>query len=329
MLFHFKPLFYLKSRWLPLTNGVCFTGFCVTNHCNESGVFNCSAHNETVDICKRCNCVADCQDGSDETDCGSILINVTGRATGEVKYPESTNTPHNKRVERCSQTLWTDDSGFYIKLLFTKFSFRGDCEESYLYLENATFSGSESPDCCKKNEELCGFGPKSGAPPLSHSAKNFMTITVINGSNSYSSEFTSQWFNVNGFFPHGVVPKDDPSYSHYIKIKKQRSKKIETKASDSTYVASVVILSILAFIVVSIVACKVGQRFIGPTCSLGYCRAWIAVKRRQRSASRATSPETIPIRGDAYSGNPRVRSQGTVQANINPRVRYGSTEDIA
>lgn len=273
--------------------------------------------------------MADCQDGSDESDCGSILINVTGRATGEVKYPEGTNTPYHKRVAQCSQTLWTDDSGFYIKLVFTKFSFHGDCEESYLYLENATFSGSESPDCCKRNEKVaCGFGAKSGAPPLSHSAKNFLTITDIDGSNSDSSEFTSEWFNVNGLFPHGVVPKDDPSYSDYIKIKKQRSKKIETKASDSTYVASVVILSILAFIIASIVACKVGQRFIGPTCSLGYCRAWIAAKRRQRSASRATSPETIPIRRNPYDEHPREKAQETVQANINPRVRYGSTEEI-
>lgn len=247
-----------------------------------------------------------------------------------MKYPEGTNTPYHKRVAQCSQTLWTDDSGFYIKLVFTKFSFHGDCEESYLYLENATFSGSESPDCCKRNEKVaCGFGAKSGAPPLSHSAKNFLTITDIDGLNSDSSEFTSEWFNVNGLFPHGVVPKDDPSYSDYIKIKKQRSKKIETKASDSTYVASVVILSILAFIIASIVACKVGQRFIGPTCSLGYCRAWIAAKRRQRSASRATSPETIPIRRNPYDEHPRGKAQETVQANINPRVRYGSTEEIA
>ena len=258
---------------------------------------------------------------------------MTGRATGEIKYPKNTNTGYIGPVN-CSRTLWTDDPGFYIKLLFTKFSFPGDCDDNYLFLNNATFSGDKtSPDCCKKSEKVaCGFGAKSGAPPLSHTAKNFMVITVVS-TESNSSQFTAKWFNVNGLFPYGVVPKGDVPYPEHIKIDKKTSKKIDNATTDSTYVAAVVILSIFAFIVLAILACKVGQHFIGPQCSVGYCCAWIAAKRRQRSIPRAPSPETTPIRRDIQNDeDAQGRSQRTVLANdgrTTLRTRYGSAEEVA
>ena len=257
---------------------------------------------------------------------------MTGRATGEMKYPENINTSYTGPV-RCSRTLWTDDPGFYIKLLFKEFSFPGDCDDNYLFLNNATFSSDEtSPDCCKKSENVaCGFGAKSGAPPLSHTDKNFIIITVVS-KESNSSHFTAEWFNVNGLFPYGVVPKGDSPYSENIIVNKQESKKLENAGTDSTYVAAVVILSIFAFILLAILTYKLGQHFIGPQCSVGYCCAWIAAKRRQRTIPPASSQETTPIRRDINDDNARGRCQRTVLANdgrTTLRTRYGSAEEIA
>lgn len=310
-----------------------FAGFCVTNHCNGTETFNCTVNIESVDICKRCDCVTDCRDGSDEMDCGPILINVTGRATGKVKYPaENVDTRYTGSI-RCSRTLWTEDPGFYVKLQFTKFSLPGDCDDNYVFLENATFSDSEAtPDCCKKNEEVsCGFGAKSGSPPLSHSTKNFVTVTLVS-KESKTSKFTAKWFNVNGFFPYGVVPKDDAPYSDNFKIDTTHSEQVQDEAADSSYVAAVVLFSIFLFVVLAVVACKVGQHFIGPQCSVGYCCAWIAAKIRQRSEPRAPSPEARPIRREIYDEHTQGRTQRTVPINDGPstlRTRYGSAENIA
>lgn len=303
----------------------------MTNHCNGTGSFNCTTNSESVDICKRCDCIADCGDGSDEVGCGSILINVTGRATGEMGYPQNPNTSPYTGPMKCSRTLWTDESDFYIKLLFIKFSLPEDCEDNYVFLENATFSDGASPSCCKKSGNVsCGFGAKSGAPPLSHSAKNFMIITLVS-KRSNSAAFTAKWFNVNGLFPYGGLPKDDEPYPDSIKEEKTQSKKIENEATDSTYVAAVVIFSIVAFVVLAILTCKVGQHFIGPQCSVGYCCAWIAAKRNQQSSPRATSPEATPIRREINEPTQR-RPTITVQANDDPstvRTRYGSAGNVA
>ena len=285
-----------------------------------------------MDICKRCDCIADCGDGSDEVGCGSILINVTGRATGEMGYPENPNTPLYTGPMRCSRALWTEESDFYIKLLFTNFSLPEDCENNYVFLENATFSDDAFPSCCKKNEKVsCGFGAKSGAPPLSHSATNFMIITLVS-KRSDSAAFTTKWFNVNGLFPFGALPKDDEPYPDSIKGEKTQSKKIENEATDSTYVAAVVIFSIVAFVVVAILTCKVGQHFVGPQGSVGNCCAWIAAKRNQRSPSRATSPEAAPIRREIFEFTQGRTGRITVQANDDPstfRTRYGSADNVA
>lgn len=306
------------------------SGYCVTNRCNRTRTFNCTTNKESVDICKRCDCVADCRDGSDEMNCGPILINVTARATGEVKYPETANSRFSGPL-RCSRTLWTDEPGFYIKLLFKKFSLPEDCNNNYVFLENATFSDSTSPECCKKNDKVsCGFGAKSGAPPLSHTAKNFMIITLVSKASNFS-EFAAKWFHVNGFFPYGVVPKDDVPYPDKLHISKTQSKKTENGVTNSTYVAAVVIFSIFAFVVLAVVACKVGQHFIGPQCSVGYCCAWIAAKRRQRSLPRVPSPEVTPIRGEIYDEPTQGRTQRSAHINDGPslRTRYGSAGEIA
>lgn len=295
----------------------------MTNHCNGSGLFNCTTNSQSVDICKRCDCVADCADGSDEMDCGPILINVTDHATGEVKYPKHANSSTYNGAMRCGRTLWTEERGFYIKLLFTNFSLREDCKESYVFLENATFNEEgASSHCCKKSENVsCGFGAKSGPPPLSHTDKNFLIVTLVS-KHTNSSAFTAKWYNVNERFPYGVVPKDDVPYPDSLKIKKTPNKKSEDKATDSAFVVAVVISSIFAFVFFIIFACKAGQRFIGPQCSVGYCCAWIAAKRNRRS-SHATSPEATPIRESSQ------RRDQPHNGSTARRTRYGSTGNIA
>lgn len=286
-------------------------------------------------ICKKCDCIADCRDGSDEMECVSILINVTGRATGEIKSP--TNNINYAGPLTCRRTLWTDDPGFYIKLLFTGFSMSGDCGDNYVYLANATFSDTDSPPCCKKTTAhvSCAFGGKNGAPPLSHTDKNFMIVNLVS-KESNSSSFSAKWYNVNGFYPYGLIPKDDSDYPSEIKIDRSKSKTNEDDSIDPTYIAATVIFSIVAFVVLAIVGCKIGRHFFEPRCSVQHCCEWIAARRSQRSprlSPREPSPEARPIRGNIPNEEP---TQGRGQTRTVPvdaggpstlRTRYGSADD--
>lgn len=312
-----------------------FTGYCITNNCSAGGRFNCTSGNKNVvPICKRCDCVADCVDGSDEMACGPILINVTGWATGEINSPK--NEIHYTGFLNCSRTLWTDDAGFYIKLLFTNFSMSGDCGDNYVFMENATFSDTDSPPvCCKETKNIfCVFGKQTGPPPLSHTDKNFMIVNFVS-KESNSSSFSAKWYNVNGFYPYGIIPKDDSDYPEKIKFERSSSGNVQDDSTDPTYIAATVIFSIVAFVVLAIVACKLGRRFLGPQCSLEYCCAWIAAKRSQRSPRlsprREPSPETSPIRGDIQEAHSSGRAQRTVpvdaRASSVSRTRYGSAEN--
>ena len=266
--------------------------------------------------------------------CGPILINVTGLTTGEVNSPK--NEIHYTGSLTCSRTLWTDDAGFYIKLLFTKFSMSGDCEDNYVFLENATFTDTDSPPvCCKESKNIfCVFGKQTGPPPLSHTDKNFMIVNFVS-KESNSSSFSAKWYNVNGFYPYGVIPKDDSEYPEKIKFQRSSSSTVEDDSTDPTYIAATVIFSIVAFVVLAIMACKLGRRVLGPQCSLEYCCAWIAVKRGQRSPRlsprRAPSPEARPIRGNIQETQSSGGAQRTVAVDAGApsvsRTRYGSTEN--
>lgn len=266
--------------------------------------------------------------------CGPILINVTGLTTGEVNSPK--NELHYTGSLNCSRTLWTDDAGFYIKLQFTDFSISGDCGENYVFVENATFTGTDSPPvCCKETKNIfCAFGKQTGPPPLSHTNKNFMIVNFVS-KESNSSSFSAKWYNVNGFYPHGVIPKDDSDYPEKIKFQRSSSSNVEDDSTDPTYIAATVIFGIVAFVVLAIVACKLGRRFLGPQCSLEYCFAWIAVKRGQRSPRlsprREPSPEERPIRGDIQEAHSSGGAQRTVPVDARApsvsRTRYGSAEN--
>lgn len=312
-----------------------FTGYCITNNCTEGGRFNCTSGNkDAVPICKRCDCVADCDDGSDEMACGPILVNVTGWATGEINSPK--NEIRYTGSLNCSKTLWTDDVGFYIKLLFTNFSMSGDCGDNYVFMQNATFSDTDSPpECCEETKNtFCVFGKQTGAPPLSHTDKNFMIVNFVS-KESNSSSFSAKWYNVNGLYPYGVIPTDDSPYPEKIDCEKSSSSNAQDDSTDPTYIAATVIFSIVAFVVLAIVACKLGRRFLGPKCSLEYCCAWIAATRGQRSPRlsprREPSPEARPIRGNIQEAHSRGRAQRTLPVDARApsvsRTRYGSSEN--
>lgn len=309
------------------------TGYCITKNCSDSETFTCKSHNEKVPLCKRCDCIADCRDGSDEIGCGPLLINVTGQATGRINSPNNQINNYAGPLT-CRRTLWTDEPGFYIKLLFKDFSMSGDCNNNYVFLENATFSTDATPVCCKENKKVpCAFGEKTGPPPLLHTNKNFMIVNFVS-KESNSSSFSAEWYNVNGLYPHGLIPKNDPDYPPKIKIDSSSSMKNVNESTDPTYIAATVIFSIIAFVVVAIVACKIGQHFLGPRCSLGYCCAWIAARRSQRSprlSPRVPSPEARPIRGNIINEATRRGAQRTVpvdaRATTAPRTRYGSAEN--
>lgn len=265
-------------------------------------------------------------------DCGPILVNVTGLAVAEIKSPKN-NINYTGNLT-CRRTLWTDDPGFYIKLLFTEFSMSGNCADNYIFLENATFSGTESPPhCCKKVKDVsCAFGSESGRPPLSHTDKNFMIVNQYVSNDSKSSSFSAKWYNVNGDFPYGLIPKDDLDYPDKVIIGRSKGTNDEDNATDPTYIAATVIFSIIAFAVLAIMSCKIGRHFLGPRCSVGYCCEWIATRRRLQSPRlsprREPSPETRPIRGDIQN----ERTQGRTQRNVpvdatgtsSLRTRYGS-----
>ena len=253
--------------------------------------------------------------------CGTTLINVTGQATGFIKYPQP--SPHKSLkyagVMECKRTLWTDDPGFYIKLWFTDFSLPPDCQHNHISLENVTFTDPErAPVCCEQTADLpCRFGEHS-SPPLSSTLQNWMTISLVTGKSS-SSKFSATWYNVNAFFPKGVLPKDDPTYSYRFWINTTSSRVSATGGHSEAYIAAVVIFSLVVFTILLLVGCKIGQHFCGARCSVAYCFARIAARRAQRT--RALSIES--------QGRPNQAESSTrVANNVDPvsrvRTRYGS-----
>ncbi|PFX32383.1 uncharacterized protein LOC111320993 [Stylophora pistillata] len=313
-------------------SGDCAKGYCLSNNCNGSEVFNCSSGSKAVSICKKCDCNLDCPDGSDEFNCGPILVNFTGRAVGEITSPKSDVKNYTGHLT-CRRTLWTDDPGFYIKLLFTDFAMSGHCEDNYIYLENATFSGTDSsPNCCKKNTNVsCAFGNGTGAPSLAHTNRNFMIVNYVS-KDSNSPSFSAKWFNVNGNFPRGLIPKEDSHWGERITIPRSKPKNVKDDATDPTYIAAVVIFSLIVFAVLAIVSCKVGRHLLGPRCSVGYCCSWIAARRHLQSPRlsprREGSPETRPTEGNIQNERTRLRTQRNVPVDaggsLSLRTRYGS-----
>lgn len=307
-------------------------GYCLPNNCSRNQSFECSSGGLPLPICKKCDCIVDCPDGSDEANCGPILVNLTGRAVGEITSPK-TNVKNYTGSLTCKRTLWTDDPDFYIKLLFTDFVMYGNCKDNYVYLENATLSGTDpSHGCCKKSTNVsCAFGNGTGAPPLAYTDKNFMIVNYVS-MDSKSSTFSAKWFNVNGNFPYSLIPEEDSDWVDKLKILGPKPKNIEDDTTDATYIAAVVIFSIIAFAVLAILSCKVGRHFLGPRCSVAYCCSWIAARRRLQSPRlsprREGSTETRPTKGSVQNERTRIGPLRNVpvdaRGSSSLRTRYGS-----
>ena len=281
-----------------------------------------------------CDCVADCPDASDEMSCGTTLINVTGQATGFIKYPQP--SPHKSLkyagVMECKRTLWTDDPGFYIKLWFTDFSMPPDCKHNHISLENVTFTDPErAPVCCEQTENVrCGIGGHSARTALSRSITNWMTVVLVT-ENSNSSIYAAKWFNINGYYPNGVIPRKDPSYPTAFKIINTTPKSAYDASHGVKFTLAVVLFALIVFVVGSISACTLSKRWIGPSCSIAYCWTRISLPRRVRRPelddSLEGSPLLSPLAGQRVS-QPRVNN-GSLSSLSNEGSVHGSTEHVA
>ncbi|KAL9982426.1 hypothetical protein ACROYT_G004465 [Oculina patagonica] len=238
---------------------------------------------------------------SDQGPCGPTLIDVTGRATG-ILTSSAIQTPPNVKVD-CTWKLVTKDPGFYIKLLFVDFSLSPDCANNYISLENVNFIHQEPDrlkailedfntifddppdkklDCCSGfNDSVCRFGEQK-SPPLSRSVSQSMTIKFHSKTPS-KSRFKAIWYNVNGLFPNGLIPKQDATYAP--KIVFNSAQKTTEAPTDTPSVLALTIFGLIVFAIGAFIACKLGKHYLGPSFSFGHFRAWVS----SRCTSRAPS----------------------------------------
>ena len=210
----------------------------------------------------------------DEVSCGPTVLDVTGRATG-ILTSSTINQHLPNAVVDCTWNFFTEDPGFYIKLLFVNFSLSPNCTNNFVSLEDVSFTDfSRTKKCCNgKNEHVCRFGGET-SPPLSRSISNSMTVKFYSHDLA-KSFFKAKWYNVNGLYPNGLVPKRDPTYSPRI-VFPTPSK--TTHASDTPSVLALTVFALILFAVGVVIACKFGKRYLGPSFSLGHC--WALVSRR-------------------------------------------------
>ncbi|XP_073241649.1 uncharacterized protein [Porites lutea] len=176
------------------------TGFCVVKRCNVEK-FSCKTVNTEIDACKRCNCIYDCADSSDEASCGNV----------------------------------------------------------------------------------------SCAPLASR--------------------------RVDSFDPNGLSLSLDSTYSPTIKI--PTTKKPRATPKSTTPTVAIVLFALILFAAASFVACKVGKRIIGPTCSFGYCLALVSRRRfspESPSNSAEIPPERRPLQENTNRSNSREGARSMLQA---------------
>lgn len=229
--------------------------------------------------------------------CGERFINVTGRATGVI----TSNTFQQNRsdaIVNCTWTLKTEDKGFYIKLLFENFTLPERCTQDFVTLEKVRFWDFRNENCrCKESKSVCRFSGKR-TPPLSRSITNATTVNFYS-SNPTKSYFKAIWFNVNGLFPEGLVPVPDPTESPKILIAVLKPK-TTVPPSTAPFTLSLILFTLIVLVIGLVLACKVGQRYLGPSCSFGSFYAWITSLRTSRapfSPRRAGGEASLEERG--------------------------------
>ena len=295
--------------------------------------FTCKDGKTKIDACEQCDCVANCPDSSDEASCPPILVDVTGKATGLLSSPA--NHQGNTSTVFCKWKLQTNDQGFYIKLLFKKFSMSPNCMQNYVTLENASFTDpTRTAECCKSVDGgVCRFGGTT-SPPLSRTITNWMTVKFLSGTRE--SNFIAVWYNVNGLYPNGAIPSQDLTYAPIIELPTTKKYSIPSATSP---ILAFILFALLLFALGSFIACKLGKRFIGPSFSF---RHFIACVLRRPIPREASSPSlssehrglTARIDDISLTGEECVRvTPGNLQATYwgaysDDEFRQGSTENI-
>ena len=207
---------------------------------------------------------------------------MTGRATGTLTSATIHLDPPNATVD-CTWKLVTKDPGFYIKLRFVKFSLSSSCTNNFISLENANFTDlSRKKKCCGDNRDkgVCRFGGET-SPPLSRSVSQSMTIKFYS-KNSEKSHFKAMWYNVNGLFPNGLIPSQDATYSPQIVLAKQKTAQ---PLLDKPSVLALTVFALIVFAIGVVIACRLGKRYLGPSCSFGHFWAWVSSRWTPRAPS--------------------------------------------
>lgn len=224
---------------------------------------------------------------------------MTGRATG-LLTSSAIQTPPNVKVD-CTWKLVTKDPGFYIKLLFVDFSLSPGCTNNFISLENVNFTQQENDrlkailadfnsifddpkrklDCCSGfSDGVCRFGEQK-SPPLSRSVSQSMTVKFHSKSPS-KSRFKAIWYNVNGLFPNELIPRQDATYAPKIAFSPTQTTKLP---ADTPSVLALTIFALIVFAIGAFIACRLGKRYLGPSCSFGHFRAWVSSRWTSRAPS--------------------------------------------
>lgn len=185
--------------------------------------------------------------------------------------PSTPNRNPNKPNTTCSSwTLETSDQGFYIKLLFERFSLSPNCTRNFVALQNVNFvDATGTAQCCGESRdtgEVCKFGGET-PPPHSRSITNRMTVLFF--SDTGNSSFNATWFNVHRS---GAISSEDATYAVTIKLQTTEKDKLVREESDS-FTLALILFILLLFALCCFVGCKLGQRYLGPVCS---CRHLVA-----------------------------------------------------
>ena len=223
---------------------------------------------------------------NNEVSCGPTVLDVTGRATGILTSTIINRHAPNQIVD-CTWNLVTEDPGFYIKLLFVEFSLSPNCTNNFISLENVNFTDFDrKKKCCNsQSKDVCRFSGES-SPPLSRSLSRSMVVKFYSKDLS-KSFFKAIWYNVNRFYPNGLVPQRDPTYAPRIVLSTPSE---TTIAPDTPSILAFTVFALILFAVGVFIACKFGKRYLGLSCSLRDC--WSLVMCRWTSRAPSTPRRT-------------------------------------
>lgn len=200
---------------------------------------------------------------TDEVSCGPT--DVSGKATG-ILTSTTINRQQPSNTVDCTWKLFTNDPGFYIKLLFVNFSLSPNCENNFISLENVHFTdfGRTKKCCNSQSKDVCRFSGDS-SPPLSRSVLHSMTIK-FHSKDLSKSFFKAIWYNVNGLYPNGLVPQRDSTYAPRMVLPTPSQ---TTIAPDTPSILAFTVFALILFAVGVFIACKFAKRYLGLSCSLG------------------------------------------------------------